>query len=109
MIIINAPANNTVVSTNDSMVEVCEQSTVFRSTQKLRSNDGREIYMYTNGKCELYFGDRLEVTCQYCIRNGEVRLLDERGNTIYKGSYRMKPDGRNVAWLRIQGTDYWAK
>lgn len=65
--------------------------------------------MYTNGKCELYFGDRLEVTCQYCIRNGEVRLLDERGNTIYKGSYRMKPDGRNVAWLRIQGTDYWAK
>lgn len=110
MMIINAPANNNiVVSTDVSMVEVSARGVVFRATQKLGSNDGREIYFYTNGKCEMYFKDRREVTCRYNVSNGEVRLLDEKGNTVYKGSYRMRSNGRDLASVTIQGTTYWAK
>ncbi len=41
---------------------------VFRSTQKLKSSDGRKIYLYSSGLCELFDGDRLAVECTYTIR-----------------------------------------
>ncbi|MBQ4632839.1 MAG: hypothetical protein IJ421_08515 [Prevotella sp.] len=82
---------------------------VFRTTQKLRANDGREIYLYSNRICELYEGDRLVVKCTYRLQEGEVRLLDEYGNTVYKGTYRMTSDRRNVVSLRLGDTTYYKK
>ena len=85
-----------------------DSSIVFRSTQRLRSEDGGSIYFYSSGRCELFYGDRLIVTCTYTLQYGEVRLLDENGSTVYKGSYRMKSDGRNLASVTIAGTTYRA-
>ena len=76
------------------------QNVVFRSTQRLKANDGRQIYLYSSGKCELWDGDRLVVTATY-------RLLDENGNTIYKGSYRLARDRRNISSLTLAGTTYY--
>lgn len=90
-------------------IELSDQSVVFRSTQKLSSNDGRELYFYTNGMCDGYYGDRREFSCKYRLQDGEVRLLDEDGNTVYKGSYRMKSDRRNLSTVTIAGTVYWAR
>lgn len=59
------------------------------------------------GKCELWDGDRLVVTATYRLQNGEVRLLDENGNTIYKGSYRLARDRRNISSLTLAGTTYY--
>ena len=83
------------------------QNVVFRSTQRLKANDGRQIYLYSSGKCELWDGDRLVVTATYRLQNGEVRLLDENGNTIYKGSYRLARDRRNISSLTLAGTTYY--
>lgn len=91
------------------VVEMTQQTVVFRGIQKLRSNDGREIYFYPSGTCEGYYGDRLEFSCKYRLQSGEVRLLDENGNTVYKGTYRMKSDGRNLSNVSIAGTTYWAQ
>ena len=82
---------------------------MFRSNQKLRSNDGRELYFYTSGTCDGFDGDRREFSCRYTLSDGEVRLLDEKGNTVYKGTYRMKSDGQNLSSVTIAGTTYWAK
>lgn len=82
---------------------------VFRNTQKLRANDGREIYLYSNRTCELFHGDRLEVKCTYRLQDGEVRLLDENGNTVYKGRYRMASDGRSLVSLTLAGTTFYRK
>lgn len=82
---------------------------VFRTTQRLRASDGREIYLYSNRTCELFDGDRLVVTCTYRLQDGEVRLLDENGRTVYKGRYRMSSDGMNLANLTLGGTTYYRK
>ena len=78
-----------------------------KPTQRLKANDGRQIYLYSSGKCELWDGDRLVVTATYRLQNGEVRLLDENGNTIYKGSYRLARDRRNISSLTLAGTTYY--
>ena len=85
------------------------QSVVFRSTQKLRSRDGYEIYFYSNRKCDGYNDSgRLMFSTTYRVANGEVFLLDENGRTVYKGRYRMKSDGRNLSSVTIAGTTYYA-
>ena len=95
----------------ESKAEIVSTSNyvVFRTTQKLRSNDGREIYLYPNRTCELFYGGRLEVRCTYRLQDGEVRLLDENGETVYKGSYRMTSDGINLSSLTLGGTSYFRK
>lgn len=99
---ISTQSNATVELTSE------QPSVVFRSMQRLRSNDGRRIILYTNRTCELFDGDRLIVECTYRVQNGEVRLLDENGRTVYAGTYRMKSDGRNLASLRLNGTTFYA-
>lgn len=84
------------------------QNVVFRRNQRLRSNDGRSIYLYTNRTCELFDGDRLICTCTYRLQDGEVRLLDGNGNTVYKGSYQLKSDRQNLSSLTLSGTRYYA-
>ena len=91
-----------VVSNSEAMSGV-----VFRSTQHLRSSDGRKIYLHPSGKCELFDGDRLEVECQYTIMGREVRLLDENGRTVYSGAFTYASDGRNISRLTLSGTTYY--
>lgn len=81
---------------------------VFRSTQKLKSCDGRRIYLYSNGQCELFDGDRLAVECTYAIRGNEVRLLDENGRTVYSGTFRYKSERRNLSSISLAGTTYYS-
>ena len=105
-IIFSSNANKPIE--NIASFETCiSQNVVFRSTQRLKANDGRQIYLYSSGKCELWDGDRLVVTATYRLQNGEVRLLDENGNTIYKGSYRLARDRRNISSLTLAGTTYY--
>ena len=84
-----------------------EQSVVFRSNQRLRSNDGRQIYLYTNRICELFDEGRLVAKCTYRVQNGEIRLLDERGETVYKGPYVLNRNG-NLQSISLAGTTYRA-
>ena len=94
-----SPANEMVVAV---------QTVRFRSTQKLRSSDGRELYFYSSGKCEGYDGDRLQFPTTYTIIGDEVRLLDERGNTLYKGTLRWRVKGQSLYNVTIAGTTYFA-
>lgn len=90
------------------LAAVTSAGIVFRTTQRLRSNDGGEIYLYASGKCELFDNDRLVATCTYTIDGSEIRLLD--GNvTLYKGTFRYSPDRRNVASLSLRGITYYRK
>lgn len=102
-------ANAEEISIND-IKEMKEyhiaRSVVFRSTQKLVASDGRKIYLYRNGTCEMRNGDRVEVTCRYRLQDGEVRFLDENGNTIYAGSYVLRRDRMNISTLTLAGTRY---
>lgn len=89
-------------------IETQQRSVVFRTTQRLRSRDGRSIYFYTNRSCQMFDGDRCVAECTYTIQNGEVRLLNSNGRTLYKGTYRMSKDGRNLASLSLAGTTFYA-
>ncbi|MBO4613412.1 MAG: hypothetical protein J5671_09650 [Bacteroidaceae bacterium] len=90
-----------------STTELESQSNlVFRGTQRFRSNDGRELYCYTNSKCEMYDGDRLVVTCTYTYSGDEIRLLDENGNTVYKGSVYWNNSHSKPISITIAGTTY---
>ena len=111
MMMVNAPACETVSSIESPSTEMVAsaQNVVFRSTQKLRSRDGREIYFYSSGKCEGYYGDRLEFSTRYRIQDNEVRLLDENGNTVYKGSCTWRVKGQSLANVSIAGTTYFAQ
>lgn len=104
----NISTANSAVGINTSTMEY-SQYVVFRTTQMLKSSDGREIYLYSNRTCELFDNGRLVVKCTYRLQNNEVRLLDENGDTVYKGSYRMSRDGRNLANITLAGTTFYKK
>lgn len=97
------------VNVKPSDVTIDSQSNiVFRGLQKLRANDGGEIWFYQSGKCEMYYNDRLIVTCTYQVDGGAIKLLDENGNTVYKGSFTYSRDDRTkVAKVTIAGTTYY--
>lgn len=87
-----------------------QRSVVFRSTQIMRASDGREIYFFSNRTCKMYDSNgRLMVTCTYRLANGEAYLLDENGNDVYKGAYKMSGDGRNLSWVRFAGVMYYKR
>ena len=100
---ISSPEHEAGLSTTDDMT-YAEQVVVFRSTQHLISRDGREIYLYPSRKCELFDNGKLIVTCTYRLQDGEVRLLDENNDTVYKGTYRLASDRRNIVSLTLAGT-----
>lgn len=107
---INAPVIETTSSIESPTFEMstASQTVRFRSTQKLRARDGREIYFYSSGKCEGYDGDRLQFSTTYTIIDNEVRLLDERGNTVYKGTLSWRVKGQSLYNVTIAGTTYFA-
>lgn len=82
---------------------------VFRTTQKLKSRDGGEIYFYSSGKCEMYENDRCVVRCTYDLGDKDVYLLDEGGNTIYKGSISWNKSHSGINSVTIAGTTYYKK
>lgn len=83
------------------------RNVVFRSTQRLKARDGRIIILYTSGRCEMRDGDRVIVTTTYRVQDGEVRILDERGNTLYAGRYVLSRDRVNISSLTLAGTTYY--
>ena len=108
---INASVTETTSSIESPTFEMstASQTVRFRSTQKLRARDGREIYFYSSGKCEGYDGDRLQFSTTYTIIDNEVRLLDERGNTVYKGTLSWRVKGQSLYNVTIAGTTYFAQ
>lgn len=97
---VESPATETIAA---------EQRVVFRQTQKLRARDGRMLYFYSNRKCEGFDGDRLIFVCEYTIQGNEVRLLDERGITVYKGTITWKVKGISLSSLTLNGDTYYAQ
>lgn len=94
---------------NDRLVKLqSESEVVFRHNQRLRSRDGREIYLYSSGKCEMYYNDRLEVSCEYSVIGNEIRLIDN-GRVIYKGAFTYESDHQTLSSLSIAGTVYYKK
>ncbi len=89
-----------------SVVASSGRSVVFRSTQKLRSNDGREIYLFSSRKCELWDEGRLVAECTYTIRDGELLLIAD-GKVLYKG--RIYMDGINCKKIVLSGTTYYRR
>lgn len=93
----------------DAITEI-QQNVVFRSTQKLTANDGWQIYFYSNGTCEWYNENgRKMLTCRYRLSGGEVRLLDENGDTVYKGSYTLSRDRINLNSVSFAGNTYYRR
>lgn len=110
LMLVNAPSNDTICVEEAPSIEliVAEQNVRFRTTQKLRSKDGRELYFYSSGRCEGYDGDRLQFSTTYTIIDNEVRLLDEEGNTVYKGTLCWRVKGQSIYNVTIAGTTYFA-
>lgn len=111
LMVVNAPASESFYAEEAPSFEMtaAAQTVRFRSTQKLRARDGREIYFYSSGKCEGYDGDRLQFSTTYTIIQNEVRLLDERGNTVYKGTLSWRVKGQSLSSVTIAGTTYFAQ
>lgn len=84
------------------------QGVHFRVNQRLVSNDGRELYLYTSGRAELYENDRLVDECEYEVYGNEIRLI-KWGSVAYKASFAYQSDGKTISWLRLQGTEFFQK
>ncbi len=102
-------ATQETITEKEANVETDYQTgkVVFRQTQKLRSQDGREIYLFTNGKCELWNGDRKMTTCNYAILHNEIRIYG--GGVEYKGTIVLSSNKLTIASLTLQGTTYYQK
>lgn len=77
MVMVNAPIYKCVSSLEPPAVEIIAslQNVVSRSTHKLRSREGREIYFYSNGKYEGFYDDRLEFSTMFRILDDELRRV----------------------------------
>lgn len=98
-----------ISSLNLEEMHIAQRKTVFRTTQRLKARDGRQIYLYSSGKCKLWDGDILVASTTYKLIDGEVMLLDEYGDIVCKGSYTLSRDRQNLASLTISGTTYYKK
>lgn len=83
---------------------------VFRSLQKLRSDEGEEIYLYSSGKCEIYNGDGvLTNSIRYTIQGDELMLLDEDGDTIMKGRIYWDQHHINAQRVVLMGITFYKR
>lgn len=86
------------------------QNIVFRTVQKMVARDGWEIQFYSNGTCKWFNDDgKHMLTCRYKLSYGELYLLDENGETVYKGSYVMSRDKINLSSVTFAGRSYYRK
>lgn len=94
----------TTVTTN-----VQQRKVVFRTTQKLRASNGRELYLYTSGRAEWYGSNgKLLGEYTYTLIDGEIFLYRD-GEREGKGSYTMKRDRLNLASVKLNGVIYYKK
>lgn len=85
-----------------------ERGVRFRVNQRLKSVDGREIYLYTSGKVELYDNDRMIDECEYVINGNEIKLI-KYGRVLYKASFHYKSDRKTLQALQLAGTTYYSQ
>ena len=98
----------TPVASESTYSSDSSQGVRFRVNQRLRSNDGRELYLYTNGRAELYENDRMGDECEYQVYGNEIRLI-KWGSVAYKASFEYQSDRKTISWLRLQGTEFLQK
>lgn len=85
-------------------------SIVFRGKQVFRnSKNNQEIYCYTNGKCEWYENDRLDITCTYTVDGSDIKFLDEDGDVCYKGYISWNDSHSKPLSITINRTTYYNK
>ncbi len=98
------PSNNKESVKIDSELEM---NAVFRSTQYLKSSDGREIQFHTSGKCKMYDDNRLIAECTYSYNPQEKYVyIYADGVELYRAQVWMKKDGMNISQIKLAGTIY---
>lgn len=106
---VNVAASDFDVIRSNSSSMLLAEAPPFNVFRRFRSNDGREFYFYPEGKCEGFDNGRLMFTARYKIIQSikELRILDENGNTIYKGSYSLADTRKNYPYqITLGGTSY---
>lgn len=82
---------------------------LFRGTQKVRANDGAEIYLYSNGSVQMYNSNgRLVAECTYNWDGDNEIFFIADGKTLYKGRCTVNQQKQLVS-LTIAGDTYWKK
>lgn len=96
---------NTIVSYSDS-----NSGILFRGTQKVRANDGAEIYLYSNGNVQMYNSNgRLVTEALYEWDGGsEIFIKDLDGRIIYKCRCTVDQQ-KQLVNLTVAGETYWRK
>ncbi len=103
---------NTTISSNNA-IAICSDSNsgiVFRGTQKVRSNEGAEIYLYSNGNVQMYNSNGMLVTEAIYEWDGgsEIFIKDFEGRILYKCSCRVNQQKQLVS-LTLSGETFWKK
>lgn len=96
------------VATESTYSSDSSQGVHFRVNQRLSSRDGRELYLYTSGRAELYENDRMVDECEYEVYGNEIRLI-KYGRVAYKASFKYQSDRKTISWLKLQGTEFTQK
>ncbi len=105
----NSMASVKSMPTKTKVIHLMDDSrqVVFRQTQKLRSRDGREIYLYTDRTCKMWEGDRNVATCNYRIVQNEIFIYGD--GVEYKGKFTLSSDRLSISSLTLGGTTYYKK
>lgn len=93
-------------STSSPMVYESQSSLVFRGTQKLKSNDGEELWLYQNSKCEWWVNDACIRTGTYTHDGKDVKIYFEGVEEPIKGSIYWNSSHSKPLSIRICGKDY---
>lgn len=98
--------------TNKNVIAISDSNSglVFRGTQRVRANDGSEIYFYSNGNMQMYAkSGRLEAegTYEWDGKN-EIFIKDNYGRVIYKASCKVDQQKQLVS-ITLSGQTYWKK
>lgn len=80
----------------------------FRSTQKLRSSNGFEMYLYTDHSIKMFDDEGQSLgSGTWQISGGELYFYSNRGNLI--GKYQCKVANGELKWVKFKGDTYYKK
>ncbi len=80
----------------------------FRSTQKLRSSDGFEMYLYTDHSIKMFDDEGQSVgSGTWQISGDELYFYTNRGRLI--GKYQCKVANGELKWVKFNGDTYYKK
>lgn len=86
----------TNMESNTCSIQVNNRSVVFRRDQKLKTNDGWSVCLYTNRRLTMYAGNKLVLSGTYKLSGSNIQVYGKNGDLLEVLQYSRSRNGLDI-------------